>query len=268
MAAVSGRGRRGRWRTPPSLAYGHVFVLLAAWTAGLAGHPDADRLLADIMQAIEDRFWDDRAGLLRDGFTRDRRAFSGSRGLNANMHGVEAFLAAYQATGEGLWLERAGRILGFFIDWQAASHGWRIPEHYDADWRPDPGHEGDPMLRPAGTTPGRSFEMARLVLRHGDLAGRPAGDAPARARMPVRTAAGAAAGDETWYRQLWRHADGAFIDQARGGWFPQTGRADGPGGQFVGKPDICHAPQADLFPLAPGLSRHGAALAATRPLES
>ena len=34
------------------------------------------------------------------------------------------------------------------------------------------------------------------------------------------------------------------------------------GRQFLGKPDIYHALQAELFPLAPGVARHAAGLAA------
>ncbi|WP_295042023.1 AGE family epimerase/isomerase [uncultured Paracoccus sp.] len=170
------------------LAYGHVFVLLAASTARLAGHPDADRLLDDIAQVLEDRFWDAGAGLFRDEFTRDWQVFSTYRGMNANMHGVEALLAAHEATGEGEYLRRAGGILDFFIAGQAAAHNWRIPEHYDADWQPDPAYEGNPMFRPAGTTPGHSFEMARLLLQYWDLAGRPGTDAPRQARLLVETA--------------------------------------------------------------------------------
>lgn len=292
------------------LAYGHVFVLLAASTAKLAGHPDADRLLDDIAQVLEDRFWDADAGLFRDEFTRDWQPFSTYRGMNANMHGVEALLAAHEATGDSEYLRRAGGILKFFIAGQAAAHGWRIPEHYDADWRPDPGYEGNPMFRPAGTTPGHSFEMARLLLQYWDLAGRPDPDAPRQARLlvetalsdawmgqgglaytlgadgtvarpdrywwPVTEAIGALAAlikldpcpeDEDWYRRLWRFADDALIDHDRGGWFPEPG---GPvaAGQFQGKPDIYHALQADLFPLAPGLSRLSAALAQTVPLKA
>jgi len=170
------------------LAYGHVFVLLAASTAKLAGHPDADRLLADAAQVLEDRFWDRQAGLFRDEFTRDWQVFSTYRGMNANMHGVEALLAAFEAVGEGEYLRRAGGILDFFIAGQAAANGWRIPEHYDDRWRPDPGYEGNPMFRPAGTTPGHSFEMARLLLQYWDLAGRPDNAAPAQARLLVETA--------------------------------------------------------------------------------
>lgn len=170
------------------LAYGHVFVLLAASTAKLAGHPDADRLLADIAQVLDERFWDSAAGLFRDEFTRDWQVFSTYRGMNANMHGAEALLAAFEATDDNEYLRRAGGILDFFIAGQAARNGWRIPEHYDADWRPDPGYEGNPMFRPAGTTPGHSFEMARLLLQYWDLAGRPDSDAPDQARFLVDTA--------------------------------------------------------------------------------
>lgn len=170
------------------LAYGHVFVLLAASTARMAGHPDADRLLADIAGVLDSRFWDGRAGRFADEFTRDWQVFSTYRGMNANMHGVEALLAAFEATDENEYLRRAGRILAFFVGEQAPRHGWRIPEHYHADWRPDPSHAGDPMFRPAGTTPGHSFEWARLLLQWWDLSGRPGPDAPRQARRLVETA--------------------------------------------------------------------------------
>jgi mannose/cellobiose epimerase-like protein (N-acyl-D-glucosamine 2-epimerase family) len=38
-------------------AYGHAFVLLAASSAKVAGHPDADRLLTDISTVLLERFW-------------------------------------------------------------------------------------------------------------------------------------------------------------------------------------------------------------------
>lgn len=292
------------------LAYGHVFVMLAASTARMAGHPDADRLLADIATVLNDRFWDREAGLFADEFTRDWQVFSTYRGMNANMHGAEALLAAHEATGESEYLHRAGRILDFFIAGQAATQDWRIPEHYNADWRPDHAYAGNPMFRPAGTTPGHSFEMARLLLQWWDLAGRPGADAVRQARRlvetalrdawdargglaytldfngrvsradrywwPVTEAIGALAalmkadprpGDEDWYRRLWRFADAALIDHARGGWFPEAGTAGRPAsGQFTGKPDIYHALQADLFPLVPGLSSHAQELARLEPL--
>ncbi|TGN48995.1 AGE family epimerase/isomerase [Paracoccus liaowanqingii] len=202
------------------LAYGHVFVLLAASSAKLAGHPGADRLLADIREILDLHYWDEAAGLFRDEFTRDWQVFSTYRGMNANMHGVEALLAAHEATGEVLFLTRAGRILDFFIAGQAARNGWRIPEHYDACWQPDPDYAGNPMFRPAGTTPGHSFEMARLLLQWWDLAGRPGSDAPAQARALVGTAL-----NDAWDAQrgglVYTLRDGAVDNPARY-WWPVT----------------------------------------------
>ena len=293
------------------LAYGHVFVLLAASSAKMVGHPDADRLLGDITDVLDRHFWDADAGLFQDEFTRDWQVFSTYRGMNANMHGVEALLAAHEATGEAEYLTRAGGILRFFIAGQAAGNDWRIPEHYDADWRPDHAYSGNPMFRPAGTTPGHSFEMARLLLQWWDLAGRPAGDAPEQATAlvrqgladawnddlgglaytlnrkggvdnasrywwPVTEAIGALAAllklqptpeFDGWYRKLWQFATQHLIDAQYGGWHHELGRGNRPVmTQFQGKPDIYHALQADLLPLAPGLSRQARDLSRLQPL--
>lgn len=167
------------------MAYGHVFVLLAASSAKLAGHPDADRLLADVAEVLDSRFWEEGPGRFADEFERDWTVFSDYRGMNANMHGVEALLAAHEVTGEGVYLDRAGRILDFFLHEMAPASGWRIPEHYTGDWKVDTAFHGDPMFRPAGSTPGHSFEMARLLLQYWDLRGRPEDGALDRARRIV-----------------------------------------------------------------------------------
>ncbi len=170
------------------LAYGHVFVLLAASSAKQAGHPDADKLLAEIRGILDQHFWDDEAGLFCDEWNRDWTPFSTYRGMNANMHGVEALLAAYEATGDEIYLSRAGRILDFFIGRIAPAENWRLPEHYTSDWQIDRDYAGDPMFRPAGTTPGHSFELGRLQLQHWDLSGRPNSRAPETSRWLIERA--------------------------------------------------------------------------------
>lgn len=170
------------------LAYGHMFVLLAAASALKAGHPDAAKLLADVDSVIDRHFWDEEAGLLRDEFAQDWTPFSSYRGMNANMHGAEALLAAFEATGQPRFLERAGRILAFFTQKIAPAYNWRLPEHYRSDWSVDPEYSGNPMFRPSGSTPGHSFELGRLLLQHWDLAGRPETDAPDRARRLIAQA--------------------------------------------------------------------------------
>lgn len=289
---------RGATGDRSKLAYGHVFTLLAGASAKQAGHGDADRLIADVSNVIDDRFWDDERGLLREEFNADWTPFSTYRGMNANMHGTEAMLAAYEATGDTEYLTRAGRILGFFVDEQASENAWRIPEHYDENWTYDPDYRGDPMFRPAGTTPGHSFEIARLLLQHWDLSGRPDTGAVGKARAliegaiadawlpdggiaytlddagmvavgdrywwPVAEAIGAIsalmdidpkAEDALWYDRFWAFARSHFVDETRGGWFPELDPNGAPAAQqFHGKPDIYHSLQAVLIPLAGGAS--------------
>ncbi len=152
------------------LAYGHVFVLLAGSSAKAAGHPDADQLIDDVDAVLDQHFWEDGPGLFCDEWNRDWTPFSTYRGMNANMHGVEALLAAFEATGREKYLQRAGRILDFFMFGKAPSEGWRLPEHYTQSWEIDRSYAGNPMFRPAGTTPGHSFELSRLLLHYAELA--------------------------------------------------------------------------------------------------
>ena len=110
------------------------------------------------------------------------------RGINANMHTVEAFLAA-GATGDPLWRDRALRItlrvLGF-----AEGASWRIPEHCDSTWSPVPYYSQDKpgdKFRPGGATPGHPFEWARLTVHLQIHPGRPRDDViTARCPFAVR----------------------------------------------------------------------------------
>lgn len=170
------------------LAYGHVFVLLAGASAASVGHPDAARLIADVSEVLDARFWEPQNGRFCDEWARDWTPFSTYRGMNANMHGTEALLAAFEATGEQIYLDRASQILQFFVHQAAPQNGWHIPEHYTETWEVDRAYAGDPMFRPAGTTPGHSFEWARLLLQHLELAGRPDDNSPSIARSLIMQA--------------------------------------------------------------------------------
>ncbi|WP_436786825.1 AGE family epimerase/isomerase [Yinghuangia sp. YIM S10712] len=148
-------------------AYGHAFVLLAAASLTLAGRPGAKRLLADAAEVFEERFWDDAHGWARESWDEAWTEPEAYLGANANMHTVEAFLAAADATGDATWRARALRIAGFFIDQVARGQWWRVPEHFTVDGRPLPEYHSDAprdRFRPYGTTPGHSLEWARLLL--------------------------------------------------------------------------------------------------------
>ncbi len=148
--------------------YGHAFVLLAASSALAIGHPLAAPMLADVTQVLEDRFWESRHGAIAEEFGPDWTPAPGYRGQNSNMHLTEALMAAYEATGEAIYLERASSIADLVIRRSAGSMDWRVPEHFTEDWRIDAGYSGNEMFRPSGTTPGHWLEWTRLLLQlHG-----------------------------------------------------------------------------------------------------
>ncbi|WP_145105097.1 AGE family epimerase/isomerase [Cereibacter sediminicola] len=153
-------------------AYGHAFVLLAASSARMAGHADADRLLSDVAEVIRTRFWDASAGASREEFTEDWHSLGPYRGQNSNMHLTEALMAAFEATGETEWLRMAESIALLLIDRHARAEGWRVPEHFDDRWQVNRDYTGDPMFRPAGTTPGHALEWSRLLVQLWHLGGR------------------------------------------------------------------------------------------------
>lgn len=160
---------RGTDADTNKLAYGHVFVLLAASSATAAGHPDGPKLLDEIDSVLDRHFWDEERGLFKEEWSHDWLPISTYRGMNANMHGVEALLSAYEATGRRKYLDRAGRIIDFFARKIAPADGWRIPEHFTENWEIDREYAGNPMFRPKGTTPGHSLELARLILQFVEL---------------------------------------------------------------------------------------------------
>ena len=153
-------------------AYGHAFVLLAASSAKLVGHPDADRLLEDVSEVLRERFWEKSPGASAEEFAADWSSISNYRGQNSNMHLTEACMAAFEATGDSTYLEMAESIATLLIRTKAAANGWRLPEHFDRNWLLDRDYSGGDVFRPYGTTPGHSLEWTRLLLQLWELGGR------------------------------------------------------------------------------------------------
>lgn len=155
--------------------YGVAFVLLAYSTALKAGIEEARAWMDETWQLLESRFWEADAGLYRDEADADWN-FSSYRGQNANMHMCEAMLAAYEASGERRYLDRALALADHMTRRQAAKAEGLVWEHYDRDWnidwdynRDDPKH----LFRPWGFQPGHQTEWAKLLLildRHLDAA--------------------------------------------------------------------------------------------------
>ena len=150
---------------PNKQCYAHAFVILAASSATLAGRPGAEELLRDALEVYDRYFWNEEEGLSCDTWNTEFTVLDEYRGVNANMHTVEAFLAAADATGEDIYRERAGRIIDHVIAW-AKNNDWRIPEHFTSDWTPDlecNSDRPDDPFKPYGATPGHGLEWARLI---------------------------------------------------------------------------------------------------------
>lgn len=145
--------------------YMHAFIILAASSAVLAGRPGASELLKEALAIYDKRFWNDEEGLSCDTWNTEFTVCDPYRGLNANMHTVEAFLAVADVTGNEVYRERAGRIIDHVIAW-AENNNWRIPEHFTTDWHVDLDCNKDrpaDQFKPYGATPGHGIEWARLI---------------------------------------------------------------------------------------------------------
>ncbi len=153
--------------------YGHAFVLLAASSARLVGHPLAEQMLADVTELLNTRFWEDQHGAITEEFERDWTPMRGYRGQNSNMHLTEALMAAFEATGERAYLDKAERIADLIINRRARDCGFRVAEHFDEQWTVDRDYKAvNEMFRPSGTTPGHWLEWSRLILQLWVLGGK------------------------------------------------------------------------------------------------
>jgi mannose/cellobiose epimerase-like protein (N-acyl-D-glucosamine 2-epimerase family) len=147
-------------------AYGAAFVLLAYATACRAGIDEARVWLEETWALLERRYFDERFGLYRDEAD-PAWHFSGYRGQNSNMHLTEALLAAWQATAEQRYLERALTLADHMTRRQASKAGGLVWEHYDCDWNVDWNYNRDNpkhLFRPWGFQPGHQTEWAKLLL--------------------------------------------------------------------------------------------------------
>ncbi|QXG77581.1 AGE family epimerase/isomerase [Modestobacter sp. L9-4] len=154
-------------------AYVHAFVVLAGASATAAGTPGGRELLEEALGVWEGRFWDDEEGLARESFDRTWATGEDYRGANANMHGVEAMLAAADAlattdpgTAARLRTHTLRAVERVVHGW-TRERDWRLPEHYTHSWEPLPEFNRDrpaDPFRPYGITVGHQFEWSRLCL--------------------------------------------------------------------------------------------------------
>ena len=145
--------------------YGLAFVMLAAARAHRIGVAGAKAMLESGYALAERHFFEPAFGLYADDATFDWQV-SDYRGQNANMHCCEALIAAFEATGEARYVERAEVLAHAITVRQAALCNDGIWEHYDTQWQPDleyNRHDSSNIFRPWGFQPGHFTEWAKLL---------------------------------------------------------------------------------------------------------
>lgn len=143
--------------------YDHCFVLLAcaaAWK--VLGSADAKSMGAAALAYMDEVLADEMAG----GFA-ENDAKSLPRRANPHMHFLEAMLEWHWATGDEVWLDRAGQIVDLFEGHFFRPDTGTLAEFFDADW----------ALRREGADaliePGHHYEWAWLLTRYDRLRPRP-----------------------------------------------------------------------------------------------
>lgn len=151
--------------------YGLAFVLLAHAHALMAGVEEARAGLEATRDLMDQRFWEPANGLFADEATPDWQ-LSAYRGQNANMHACEAMMAAFEATRDQRFLQRALTLAESVTGRLAGLADGLVWEHYrsgpDGAWSVDWDYNRDDktnIFRPWGYQTGHLTEWAKLLMQ-------------------------------------------------------------------------------------------------------
>ena len=137
----------------------------AAAAALMAGHSEAATLLEDLEKDQDQRWWDPSYGAVREEIDAATEVCSPLRRLSTNLDTAPSYLAAWEATSNRVWFDRARSILRL-VGENAARSGFALPDLFDEEWRPLPATCDQPpleLIRPGDTLPGLGFKAARLI---------------------------------------------------------------------------------------------------------
>lgn len=145
--------------------YGFAFALLAYACALKAGIAEARDWIRETYDVMEKHFWLEKPGLYASEATVDWK-INDYRGQNDNMHACEAMLAAFEATDEQIYLERAKTLAQIMTESSEQLH-FQVWEHFHLDWTPDFEYNKENrtnIFRVWGIQTGHQAEWAKLLL--------------------------------------------------------------------------------------------------------
>jgi len=149
------------------MTYGQAFCLCAVSNSYRAGIEEAFPLIGNIYDFLEEKLWEKDYGLYVDECSSDFKKIYPYRGQNSNMHMTEAMLAAYEATKEEKYLDKAYKIAHKITVELTKKTDGMIWEHYKTDWKVDwEYNKDDPknLYKPYGFLPGHFVEWSKLLL--------------------------------------------------------------------------------------------------------
>ena len=151
-----------------AMAYGYAFVILAGSFAFKIGIKEGKELAEEAWNFMNKYFWEEKYSAYADELSPDLKILNPYRGQNANMHTVEALIAAYEIFKEKKYLDRANLIAQQFAVNLASQSQNQIWEHYDSSWKIDWEYnkdKPDDVYRPWGFQPGHQVEWSKLLLQ-------------------------------------------------------------------------------------------------------
>jgi len=147
-------------------SYAYAFALAMHAAARMAGITADSAQIAKVYDLLEERFWQPDFKAYGDTMSAEG-ILDDYRGQNSNMHICEAMIAAYDATQESRYLERAKVLAETFTQRQAKLGDGFVWEHYTKDFKIDwEYNKDDPknIYRPWGFQPGHQIEWTKNLL--------------------------------------------------------------------------------------------------------
>ncbi|WP_346837055.1 AGE family epimerase/isomerase [Microbulbifer sp. SAOS-129_SWC] len=139
------------------------FLLACAWRFRAFNDSSALRKAEALIQHLDIYIKGPRGGWLEGDYSTEIRR------QNPHMHLLEAFIALYDATGDGRWLARAGEIFALFENSFYDSHNGVLLEYFHHDWQPLSEDEGQEV------EPGHMLEWVWLLHQYSQRSGAPVG---------------------------------------------------------------------------------------------
>jgi len=147
--------------------YALAFCLLAYSKAAAVGVEEAGEFVNETFELLEQNMWDADHCLYAEEAD-EEWTVDPYRSESGNLHMTEALIAAYEATKDDKYLNRAVLVADNMCNRQAGLAKGLVWEHYNQDWSLNMefsnAAEALTIFRPWGYQPGHQVEWARLLL--------------------------------------------------------------------------------------------------------